>query len=127
MRVAIIGAGISGSAFALWLVQERRRRGQAIDVVLFDKGRRPGGRASSQPSPRDAQWESDFGAISVMFNPYTQWLPTHSAAHVTATERVQRQLLTWIESGALISVRPNIKDEHHPLSQHQGRDLANRP
>ena len=62
MKIAVIGAGISGSAFALWAVEARRCLGKCIEVVIFDKGRRPGGRTSSQPAPGDVSWEADFGS-----------------------------------------------------------------
>lgn len=52
-RVAIIGAGIAGLACADVL------KAAGIDAVLFDKGRRPGGRVSSLRLDADA-W--DFGA-----------------------------------------------------------------
>ncbi len=52
-RVAIIGAGIAGLACAAAL------KAAGIDAVLFDKGRRPGGRVSSLRLDAGA-W--DFGA-----------------------------------------------------------------
>ncbi len=52
-RVAIIGAGIAGLACAAAL------KTAGVDVVLFDKGRRPGGRVSSLRLDAGA-W--DFGA-----------------------------------------------------------------
>lgn len=53
MKVAIVGAGIAGLACAKRLTE------RGIDVALFDKGRRPGGRLSSL---RLAEGEWDFGA-----------------------------------------------------------------
>jgi predicted NAD/FAD-dependent oxidoreductase len=57
MRVGIVGAGIAGLACAHGLV----RRGH--DVVLFDKGRGPGGRMSTRrmPTPRGLAY-FDHGA-----------------------------------------------------------------
>jgi renalase len=51
-RVAVVGAGISGLACATQLAQSGR------DVVLFDKGKRPGGRLSTL-NLEDRSW--DFG------------------------------------------------------------------
>ena len=101
MRVAIIGAGISGSAFARWLVETRRHRGEHIEIVVFDKGRRPGGRASSQASPRDAAWEADFGAISFSWNPQADDLDDGGDTRLNLDPQVSRQLRDWIERGAL--------------------------
>ncbi len=53
MRVAIVGAGIAGLACA------ERLADYQIDAVLFDKGKRPGGRLSSL-SIEEGAW--DFGA-----------------------------------------------------------------
>lgn len=44
-RVAVIGAGVAGMSAAQLL------KTAAVHVVLFDKGRRPGGRLSSTPTP----------------------------------------------------------------------------
>lgn len=53
MTIAIIGAGMAGAACAMHLVQ------QGHQVVLFDKGRRAGGRMSSK---RTEQGYLDLGA-----------------------------------------------------------------
>jgi predicted NAD/FAD-dependent oxidoreductase len=52
-RVAILGAGIAGLAAA------RRLADEGVDVILFDKGRSPGGRAAVRRADR---WQFDHGA-----------------------------------------------------------------
>ena len=53
MTVAIIGAGMAGAACAYSLKQ------RGVDVVVFDKGRKPGGRMTSK---RTADGYLDLGA-----------------------------------------------------------------
>ena len=48
MRIGIVGAGVAGLACA------ERLAGQGHDVVLFDKGRGPGGRMSTRRMPTSA-------------------------------------------------------------------------
>jgi renalase len=52
VRIAIIGAGLSGLACA------RQLSAGGFEVVIFDKGRHPGGRLSS----RERQPQFDYGA-----------------------------------------------------------------
>ena len=118
MRVAVIGAGISGCAFASWLVEERRRRGLKIEVMVFDKGRRPGGRASSKPSPKDEKWEADFGAISFKFDPQIPWRFGQALTDDQSVARVYQQLLAWIESGTLASVSSPSQEVKSRLRDH---------
>jgi renalase len=53
MKIAIVGAGMSGVSAALTLKQAGNR------VVLFDKSRGPSGRMSTR---RDQDWQADHGA-----------------------------------------------------------------
>lgn len=76
MKVAIVGAGIAGLACA-----ESLREGGA-DVVVFDKGRRPGGRLSTLRLDHGT-W--DFGA---------QFVAPGSAAFAA-------KLAAWVEAGVL--------------------------
>lgn len=80
MRVGIVGAGIAGLACAEGL----RDRGH--DVVLFDKGRGPGGRMSTRrfPTPLD---EAHFD---------------HGAQYFTAREnKFQSQVSAWTAEGVV--------------------------
>lgn len=72
-EIAIVGAGLAGIACARVLSQQGRR------VVLFDKGRRPGGRLSSRRA-----CESTFD---------------HGAPLFTATGPFRRHVEAWAESG----------------------------
>lgn len=73
MKVAIVGAGIAGLACAKRLTE------RGIEVALFDKGKRPGGRLSSL---RLDEGEWDFGA------PYFKVTHPHFAAQAKAWEKV---------------------------------------
>jgi renalase len=75
-RVAIIGAGIAGLACATAL------KAAGVDSVLFDKGRRPGGRVSSLRLEAGA-W--DFGA------PFVR----------ASDPDFAKQLATWAEAGVV--------------------------
>ena len=80
MRIGIVGAGISGLACAQGLV----RRGH--DVVLFDKGRGPGGRMSTRRVPT-ARGEAHFD---------------HGAQYFTAREDAfSQQVSAWIDDGVV--------------------------
>lgn len=76
MKVAIIGAGIAGLACA------DRLRSAGIEAILFDKGKRPGGRLSTLQID-DMAW--DFGC---------QYLKPGSAAFM-------RQVAAWHDAGVL--------------------------
>ncbi len=78
MRVGIIGAGIAGLACAAGLA----RRGH--DVVLFDKGRGPGGRMSTRRF-QTSQGEASFD---------------HGAQYFTARdEHFRSQVSDWVAAG----------------------------
>lgn len=85
MSVAIIGAGISGLACAAQLMAG------GLDVTLFDKGRRPGGRLASV-SIENMNW--DLGAPSFV---------AHSA-------EFRRKVEDWRRSGWLTSPDPSAPD-----------------
>lgn len=74
MKVAIVGAGIAGLACA------RRLTSRGIDPVLFDKGRRPGGRLSTL---RIEHHEWDFGA------PYFKVTDPQFAAQVDVWQQAE--------------------------------------
>lgn len=76
MKVAIVGAGIAGLACA------ERLKADGIEVVLFDKGKRPGGRLSTLQID-DMAW--DFGC---------QYVKPGSAAFM-------RQVAAWTDAGLL--------------------------
>lgn len=76
MTIAIIGAGMAGAACAMQLVQ------QGHQVVLFDKGRRAGGRMSSK---RTEQGYLDLGA---------QYFTARNAAFAAQCQR-------WLQAGLI--------------------------
>ena len=78
MRIGIVGAGISGLSCATLLVE----RGH--DVVLFDKGRGPGGRMSTR------RLTTSLGEIG--FDHGAQYMTARDPAFVAQVER-------WSESG----------------------------
>ena len=103
MRVAVIGAGLTGSAFARWLSVSRRALGLPVEITLFDKARRPGGRASSHASPREMPWEADLGVSAL--NLSESEILFGDTRDLSAGDRlVRRQLLTWIRQSELIPV-----------------------
>lgn len=79
VRVAVLGAGISGLACA------RRLRERGAEVVVFDKGRAPGGRASSRRigTHRSRGW--DHGAVCA----------------IAEEEDFQREIARWVEAGVV--------------------------
>lgn len=44
LRVAIIGAGASGSSAAFWISEAKKRHGVEVDVDIYEKTGRVGGR-----------------------------------------------------------------------------------
>ncbi|NNE68906.1 MAG: NAD(P)-binding protein [Rhodothermales bacterium] len=75
-RVAVIGAGLAG------LSAGRTLQDNGCEVVLFDKGRRPGGRLASR---RQESWSFD-----------------HGAQYFTAKDpRFNRQVQQWLEVGVV--------------------------
>ena len=78
MRIGIVGAGMAGLAFAEGLA------GQGHEVVLFDKGRGPGGRMSTRRMPTSAG-EAHFD---------------HGAQYFTVRdESFRRRVDAWIVDG----------------------------
>jgi predicted NAD/FAD-dependent oxidoreductase len=79
MRIGIIGAGMAGLACAEGLA------GQGHDVILFDKGRGPGGRMSTRRLPTPAG-EAHFD---------------HGAQYFTARDDAfRRRLQAWLAAGS---------------------------
>lgn len=75
--IAIIGTGVSGAVCA----QQLRRAGR--EVVVFDKGRGPGGRASTRQAPTGTQFD-------------------HGAQYFTAKSNAfQQQVDDWVERGVV--------------------------
>ena len=79
LKVAIIGAGPSGVVCAKWMLDIAQTEGRSVEVHLFDKGRRVGGRASSLPDERATREERlDYGAL-VLERPHRALLPRTAA------------------------------------------------
>ncbi|MEJ2541447.1 MAG: FAD-dependent oxidoreductase, partial [Gemmatimonadota bacterium] len=75
-RVAVVGGGLSG------LMAARTLRDHGLDVTVFDKGRRPGGRASTR----------EHGATRF----------DHGAQYFTIRDRRMRPLLeSWLQDGVV--------------------------
>lgn len=107
MRIGIIGAGIAGLACADGLVQ----RGH--DVVLFDKGRGPGGRMSTR------RMETPHGMASF----------DHGAQYFTVRDKAFRsQVDTWIDRGIVAPWRAAGSDAYvgTPGMNAPIKDLASR-
>lgn len=89
-RIGIIGAGIAGLSCA------QRLKDSGLEVAIFDKGKRPGGRLSSLVLD---QWEWDFGA---------QYLTVRSSEFAAEVARWQdqRMVAPWMNGpdGALVGV-----------------------
>ena len=84
--IAIIGSGVSGAVCA----QQLRQAGR--EVVVFDKGRGPGGRASTRQAPTGAQFD-------------------HGAQYFTAkSEAFQQQVDDWIERGVVAAWEGRFAD-----------------
>jgi len=83
MRIAVVGAGISGLAAAARLAESGQR------VVVLDKGRGPGGRATTR---RRAGHQFDHGA---------QYFTTRDP-------RFARRVASWRESGLVAEWRPRL-------------------
>jgi len=82
MRIGVVGAGMAGLTCA------QKLTGQGHEVVLFDKGRGPGGRMSSRRIPTSAG-EAIFD---------------HGAQYFTVRdEAFRRQVDAWIAEGAAAS------------------------
>lgn len=76
-RVGVIGAGVAGLACANTLAD------QGWDVVVIDKGRRPGGRTNTRESRDDASRRFD-----------------HGAQYFTARDpRFRRHVASWVQQG----------------------------
>ncbi len=75
-RVAVVGAGMAGAVCARELLD------QDVEVVAFDKGRGPGGRASTH---RDGDWVFDHGA---------QYFSAKSG-------KLRRHVRSWVEDGVV--------------------------
>ena len=82
-QVAILGAGIAGASAAQALADA------GIDVVVFDKGRAPGGRAATRSRPPD---HYDHGA---------QYFTARDPAFV-------RQVQSWVDCGAVALWQPRL-------------------
>lgn len=82
-RVAVVGAGVAGLACA------RTLQDHGVEVVVFDKGRVPGGRLASHRSP---ELEVDVGA------PY----------FTVRDQRFGRFLQSWIDDGVIEPWRGRI-------------------
>lgn len=83
LRVGVIGAGVAGLACARALAD------QGHEVVVFDKGRAPGGRISTR---RDADAQFD-----------------HGAQYFTVRDpRFGRVVRSWLEAGVVARWRPRL-------------------
>lgn len=91
----------------MWLVQARSASASPIEVVIFDKARRPGGRASSQPSPRQATWGADLGMISLKPDALNDTRLNDLQLDERARSLVKSQLATWRDEQALIPALGN--------------------
>ena len=87
MKIAIIGAGISG----LTCAHEAKSAGH--EVLVFDKGRGPGGRCSTRRTETDkGQVHFDHGAVG--FQP--------------RSFEIQKTAETWLEQGWIAEWRPRM-------------------
>lgn len=83
-RIAVVGAGVAGLSCA------RVLHDHGIDVDVFDKGRRPGGRASTRQSRQG-------------------WAFDHGAQYFTArTESFRRYVEAWKQQGLVASWSPRM-------------------
>ncbi len=87
-QVAVIGAGISGLACA------RTLRDHGIEVRVFDKGRRPGGRLATRES-RDQ--------TGVFFDHGAQYFTAHD-------DRFARYVASWAEDGVVATWHGRVVD-----------------
>ena len=85
-RVAVVGGGLAGLFCARTLHDHR------FDVTVFDKGRGPGGRASSRRAPDDDNWRLDHGL------PYIDFQRFH----------FKRWALAWKNAGVLSRWAPTL-------------------
>ena len=84
LRVAVVGAGVAGAACARALMDAGH------DVVVFDKGRGPGGRCSTRQASDERRFD-------------------HGAQFFTATdERFARFVHSWVEEGVVARWTPKI-------------------
>jgi len=84
-RIAVIGAGLAGLAAA------RMLNDQGLDVTVFDKGRRPGGRASTRRESMDgAELHFDHGCQYLTFD----------------DPRLAGSVLSWQQDGAIARWNP---------------------
>ena len=101
-RVAVIGAGPAGLACA------RSLHDAGLPVVVFDKGRGPGGRLSTR---RDGPHRFDHGAQYV----------------TTRDPQVSRWFAAWEAAGLLVPWAPRVAGPGEPAAPPRGRWLVAQP